>query len=121
LDGEDMSRGFFGHSVKRKKPIFWEYGRNETPAFGYPKETPLQRSPNVAVRDGKWKLLVNADGTDAQLYNLDKDQDETINVADKYPQITKRLKDAALNWRRAMPGPIEPTVVSEDADCAPDS
>ncbi|HXC35630.1 MAG TPA: sulfatase-like hydrolase/transferase [Candidatus Acidoferrales bacterium] len=121
LDGEDMSRAFFGHYVKRDKPIFWEYGRNETPAFGYPKETPLQRSPNVAVRDGKWKLLVNADGTDVQLYNLDKDQDETTNVTDKYPRITKRLKEAALEWRRAMPGPIERTVVSEDADCAPDS
>jgi arylsulfatase A-like enzyme len=121
LDGEDMSKAFFGHYVTREKPIFWEYGRNETEAFGYPKETPLQRSPNVAVRDGKWKLLINADGTDAQLYDIDKDQDETTNLADKYPRITNRLKQAALKWRRSVPGPIERTVESEDNDCAPDS
>ncbi|HEX3624766.1 MAG TPA: sulfatase-like hydrolase/transferase [Verrucomicrobiae bacterium] len=122
LDGEDMSKAFFGNYVKRDKEIFWEYGRNETPAFGYPRETPLERSPNVAVRDGKWKLLVNADGTDVQLYNIDKDQDETTNVADKNPRITKRLKEEALKWRRSVPGPIESTARSDDdADPAPDS
>lgn len=121
LDGEDMSAAFFGHHIRRKKWIFWEYGRNESPAFGYPKETPRERSPNLAVRDGKWKLLVNADGTDAQLYNLDTDQMETTDVAAKYPRLTKRLKEAVLKWRRSVPGAIEPTMVSEDSDCAPDS
>ncbi|MGH7952513.1 MAG: sulfatase-like hydrolase/transferase [Limisphaerales bacterium] len=101
FDGEDLSQSFFGHSVARKHPLFWEYGRNET--FGYPTETPNERSPNVAIRDGKWKLLVNADGSDVQLYNLDTDEKETTNVADKNPKITKRLMDAALKWRKSLP------------------
>jgi arylsulfatase A-like enzyme len=121
LDGVDVSKAFLGKTLVRKKAIFWEYGRNETPAFGYPKETPLQRSPNVAVREGQWKLLVNADGSDVQLYDISKDQYETTNLADKYPKTTKRLKEEALDWRRSVPGAIEPTVTSEDADCAPDS
>ena len=90
-------------------------------SFGYPGETPHERSPNVAMREGKWKLLVNADGSDVQLYDLDADQHETTNVADKNPDVAKRLKKEALDWRRSVPGPIEPTIISEDQDCAPDS
>jgi len=103
LDGEDLSGSFFGKAVTRKNPLFWEYGRNET--FGYPRETPNERSPNVAIRDGKWKLLVNADGSRVELYNLDMDRKETTNVADKNPAIAKRLTEAALQWRRSLPSP----------------
>jgi arylsulfatase A-like enzyme len=116
LDGEDLSRAFFGTSVTRTNPLYWEYGRNET--FGYP---PNQRSPNVAIRDGKWKLLVNADGSDVQLYDLDADHDETINVADKNPEVAKRLKDMALKWRKSLPGGIRGKSGSGGAEVAPDS
>jgi arylsulfatase A-like enzyme len=116
LDGEDLSRAFFGTSVTRTNLLYWEYGRNET--FGYP---PKQRSPNVAIRDGKWKLLVNADGSDVQLYDLEADQHETMNVADKNPEITKRLKDLALKWRKSLPGGIQRTKGAGGAEVAPDS
>src|SRR5262249_33987927 len=101
FDGEDVGKTFSGKSITRKKPIFWEYGRNET--FGYPKEYPGQRSPNVAVRDGKWKLLVNADGSSVELYDLSVDQNETSNLAEKNPKIAKRLMNATLSWRIALP------------------
>jgi arylsulfatase A-like enzyme len=72
FDGEDLSEALFGNGATRKHPLFWEYGRNA--AFGYPKGR--DRSPNVAVRDGKWKLLLNADGTGSELYDLQKDRNE---------------------------------------------
>jgi len=101
LDGEDLSKSFSGQSVRRKNPMFWEYGRNET--FGYPREYPGQRSPNLAVRDLKWKLLVNADGSDAQLYDLECDRNETRSVAEGNPEVAKRLTEAVLRWRRSLP------------------
>jgi len=101
FDGEDMSVAFAGKSVTRKKPMFWEYGRNET--FGYPRENPGQRSPNVAVRDGKWKLLVNADGSNVELYDLDSDCGETQNIAGENSKVSTRLTKAALDWRRSLP------------------
>ena len=63
LDGEDLSAAFNGGTPMRTKPIFWEYGRN-TNSFAYPKARG-DRSPNVAVRDGNWKLLINNDGSGA--------------------------------------------------------
>ena len=100
-DGEDLSAAVKGSSPKRTKPLFWEYGRNTT-SFAYPKDA-YHRSPNVSVRDGDWKLLVNADGTKAELYDLAADPKETKNLAADRPEVTKRLTDAALTWRKSLP------------------
>ncbi len=99
LDGEDLSEAFLGKSVVRQHPVFWEYGRTAT--FGYPRGR--DRSPNVAIRDGKWKVLVNADGTGAELYDIEADRNETQNVADENPEIAKRLTNEALEWRKSLP------------------
>jgi arylsulfatase A-like enzyme len=101
FDGEDLSGALFGKSATRKSPLMWEYGRNES--FGYPHESPSQRSPNVAVRDGKWKFLINADGTNPELYDLESDRSETNNVAATNPDVAKRLTQTALNWRKSLP------------------
>ena len=99
--GEDLTAALAGETPKRTKPIFWEYGRNDT-AFKYPVEK-VHRSPNVAVRDGDWKLLVNADGTGAELYNLASDAKETKNVAAENTAVRDRFSAAALAWRKALP------------------
>ena len=102
FDGEDRSQALRGESQPdRKNPLFWEYGRNEK-AFAYPKRKG-DRSPNVAVRDANWKLLVNADGTREELYDLATDPKETTNLAAQHPEVSKRLKDQALAWRRSLP------------------
>lgn len=101
LDGEDMSTAFTDGEPKRSRVMFWEYGRNNE-SFKYPSAT-VNRSPNVAVREGDWKLLVNADGSDAQLFDLGADVFETRNVAEANPQITARLKQQALAWRKELP------------------
>ena len=100
LDGEDVSAAWLGQPLTRTKPLFWEYGRNNT-SFKYPAGR--DRSPNVAVRDGKWKLLVNADGTQAELYDLEQDAHETRNLAEQEKEIAARLRQLALDWRRALP------------------
>jgi arylsulfatase A-like enzyme len=99
FDGEDLSASFFGKNVTRKKQMFWEYGGNR--AFAHPEGG--NRSPNVAVRDGKWKLLVNDDGTRVELYDIEADQNETQNVSEKNSKIAKRLTESALNWRKSQP------------------
>ena len=80
--------------------MFWEYGRN-TNSFNYPQGK--DRSPNVAVRDGNWKLLINADGTGAELYDLNPDSAETTNLATKETAVVDRLSRVALNWRKELP------------------
>jgi arylsulfatase A-like enzyme len=107
FDGEDLSAVLLGSSRVRARPLFWEYGRN-TSAFAFPRG--VDRSPNVAMREGDWKLLVNADGSDPQLYNLKSDPKETTNVMAANPEVAARLRGKALAWRKALPslGPGTP-------------
>lgn len=100
-DGEDIRPVLAGEKrAQRKSPLFWEYGRNED-AFKFPG--PKNRSPNLAVRDGKWKLLVKDDGTAPELYDLIADADETTSLADKESAIAERLKGLVLAWRKTWP------------------
>ena len=99
-DGEDLSATLLGQPTTRAQPLFWEYGRNDT-SFKYPAAP--DRSPNVAMREGKWKLLIYADGTGAELYDLLADPNETKNVAAENADIAQRMTAAALAWRKTMP------------------
>jgi arylsulfatase A-like enzyme len=101
FDGEDLSAAFLGKQVVRKNPLFWEYGRNDQ-FFNYPP-VPRDRSPNVAVRQGRWKLLVNADGSKTELYDLSTDLKETTNQVETQPETARRLRAAALGWRKGLP------------------
>ncbi|MFN7141147.1 MAG: sulfatase [Limisphaerales bacterium] len=101
LDGEDLSRALHGKKVQRKKPMFWEFNhpgaRNRTP------QSDRNRSPSLAIRDGDWKLLINADGTGAELYNLKTDRNEQTNLADQHPKVAKRLSATVLEWKASLP------------------
>lgn len=107
FDGENMDAAFRGTPTVRRSPLFWEYGRNEGQWFKFPPAAE-DRSPNVAVRENRWKLLINADGTRAELYDVVADRPEQKNVAAEHPEIVDRLSSRALAWRRSLPAPLAP-------------
>ena len=100
FDGIDMSAAFRGEEPIRDRPLFWEYGRDST--YLQPGRE-IDRSPSLAVRDGNWKFLIDADGSRAQLYDFRGGFDEQSNVASRYPEIAARLRSALLNWWRSLP------------------
>lgn len=97
FDGENMANAFIGKSkATRTKPLYWSR----------PPDRPGENNdwPDLAVRDGKWKLLIMRDGSNAQLYNLEKDPGEKQNLAEKRPKVVKRLSGPLLEWWRSLPG-----------------
>ncbi len=101
-DGEDRSAALLGTPAKgRGRPLYWEYGRNDK-SFKFPGNA-ADRSPYVAVLDGTWKLLVNADGSGAELYDLAADPAESRNLAAANPDVAARLTRLALDWRKSVP------------------
>ena len=81
---------------KRTKPLFWI----RPPDRPGPANNPF---PDLAVRDGDWKLLINEDGSKPQLYDLSKDIHENDNLAEKEPQEVARLKKMVMDWRKSLP------------------
>src|SRR4030095_8713545 len=100
LDGQDMSGALLGEPIERSKPLYWEYGRNPT-SFSYPAGR--DRSPSIARREGKWKLLVNANGSGAELYDVMADPNEAKDLASENEDLVKRMKQAAIEWFEAQP------------------
>lgn len=98
LDGKDMSKSLLGEKTEiRKSPMYWEFGQHFV-GKEPPKNAYQTRSPNIAVRKGDWKLIVNYDGTSTELYNLKDDVNETTNLAEQYPKVAAKLKKMALKW-----------------------
>ncbi len=100
LDAEDLSKELLNNEGQRSKAILWEYGRDETYLRPGLKR---DQSPNLAIRDGRWKLLINDDGSRVELYDFKKSNREQKNVAKEHPAIAKRLSKQLLNWRKALP------------------
>ena len=96
IDGEDRSSILLGgKDVQRNQPVYWEFNRNQPSSV---EENSQRISPQIAVREGEWKLLVNQDGSRVELYNLIADVNETTNVAAKNTAIAASMKKKALGW-----------------------
>ena len=100
FDGHDMSTAFGGKPRQRARPLLWEYGRDERLLRPGLKD---DQSPNLAIRDDRWKLLVNGDGSRLELYDFDVSDKERENVAKQHPAVVDRLSKAVLAWRRSWP------------------
>jgi arylsulfatase A-like enzyme len=71
FDGVSMSATLLGHSdASRDRPLFF---RRPPDRAAFSGDNNL---PDLAVRDGRWKLLCAYDGTSPQLYDLDADPAE---------------------------------------------
>lgn len=97
FDGIDMSQALLGEAARAvRPPLFWKRPPDRP---GPPEE----RWPDLAVRDREWKLLLQEDGSGAQLYNLAQDPTESINRAAQHPDVVQRLSKSALAWNSTLP------------------
>jgi arylsulfatase A-like enzyme len=68
-----------------------------------------EMNEQTAVRKDKWKLVLNGhlvedvpSEDNVHLSDLENDMAESINLKEKYPQITKELKKIAQDWRTGI-------------------
>jgi len=112
-DGTDVSQALLGRQpVSHVGPLCWRRPPDRK-TWG-----PLgdERQPDLAIREGTWKLLCDYDGGNPQLYELETDRGEQRNVAGGHLQEAARLTETLLAWHRSMPadrGPALGAKVSE--------
>lgn len=98
FDGQNMTDAFRGGDRKRSGALHWMR----------PPDRPGPKGdlPDLAIRQGPWKLLMEENGTDEELFNLDADPVEANNLAKEKPAIVKDLGAQLLAWRKQMPQPM---------------
>ena len=117
LDGEDLSQTLLGKSTaSRQAPIFWRRPPDR-PGFGHGFD---EDNPDLAVREGKWKYLVNIDGSTPQLYDLPNDPSESKNLAAENPEIVARLGHALRAWNDEMPVDASDPAFKKAGSLSPD-
>lgn len=100
-DGEDMSPALLGKPRERRKSLLWE---RRFIVIG----DPIHKSPMMAIREGRWKLLMNPDRSRVELYDIPNDPSEVDNVAEKHRGVVKRLSKRLMRWHASLPeSPIE--------------
>ena len=105
FDGENLESVLLGQStLSHTAPICWR-----RPPDRKTMQT-AQRLPDLAIRDGDWKLLCEYDGTQPELYNVKADRAETNNLANQQPEIVARLKEIVLEWHMSMPPDFGPAL-----------
>ncbi|MFO7906671.1 MAG: sulfatase-like hydrolase/transferase [Planctomycetota bacterium] len=98
FDGEPLLDTLLGKARhSRREPLFFSRPPDRKNFFGY------ENLPDLAARQGKWKLLCDDDGSRAELYDLESDVGEQHNVADENPQVVARLSARVVQWWKTMP------------------
>jgi len=91
LDGVDLSPQIANSSGAGRSRIYW------------------RTSPNYAMTDGDWKLVVmkrsDGQGMVTLLFNLAQDPGETRDFASQNPEIVARLSAEFARWSQSMPTP----------------
>lgn len=100
-DGADISPVLAGDSFRRPQPIYWQ------------NPTSKRRGPSLAIRDGDWKLLMEYDGTDVQLFDLAGDVAELTDISREHPNVVDSLRTKLLDWAKSLPPPIDRVYVEK--------
>ena len=99
LDGLDRSDVLLGEPSERGRPLFWQYGHPHSVLKGGKAE---HLSPTFALREGPWKFLMNPDGSEAQLYDLQNDPGETSNLLQRESKRAANMAAQLGRWTADM-------------------
>lgn len=98
VDGIDVSAAWRGNPIASRPDLYSHIARPGGEAFG----------PLYAIRSGPWKLLMNVDGSGAELYNIAQDPGEQRDRKADSPEVAKSLSTRLARWIASLPPAAAP-------------
>ena len=93
VDGVSLASIVNGSGDLRRKALFWHYPHyNKHP----------QSAPVSIVRRGKWKLIEFLEREEFELYDLEDDIGEKMNLAAKETKLVNELNEVLQGWKRKV-------------------
>ncbi|MFN4144889.1 MAG: sulfatase [Runella sp.] len=68
----------------------------------FPHYSPQRGQPAAVIRSGRYKLIEWFEGHTLELYDLQKDESESRNIAAQNPQIANKLLQRLHKWQQSM-------------------
>jgi uncharacterized sulfatase len=100
FDGENIHKTLLGYSqASRQSPLFFSRPPDRKSYYGF------KDLPDLAVRDGRWKLLCDYDGGRPELYDLGTDPAESKELSANHPEIVAEMTGRLTAWYREVSGP----------------
>jgi uncharacterized sulfatase len=87
LDGISLLHELRGDDYIDERPVFWHY-----PVYHH-------SVPAGAVRKGDWKLIENMVTGKSELFNLEADVSEAMDLSTLYPEKTEELRQLLKEWQ----------------------
>jgi arylsulfatase A-like enzyme len=113
FDGVSLPDVLLGRSTRsRGRPLFFRRPPDRGGFGGIPN------LPDLAVREGQWKLLCEYDGSRPELYDLDTDPGESRNVAADHADVVQRLTTSLVAWHTSLPPDNGPTYAAPSPPAA---
>lgn len=115
FDGENLSQALLGNqSQTRTKPLSWNMNRGTENRHSNTNSTGAGANGQevLGIRNGNWKLLINAQGTAPELYDLSTDVGETTNRTQQNLEVSNLLAQQALSIRYSTPSRNLPDAVT---------
>jgi hypothetical protein len=112
-DGENMLKAFKGEAMQRTRPVFWRTNGDKKAQDFW---------PDLAVREGDWKLVTTFDGQRVELHNLksNRGEDGAKDQSKDNPEMTARLTALVLDWKATLPTKADPSCLENPQKQAPE-
>ncbi len=92
LDGVDLLPLLTNQQPLGREALYWHY----------PHYHHGGASPHGVIRKGQFRLIEHFDGTQAELYDIENDIGETVNLVYSMPEKAKELLNGLRQWRREV-------------------
>lgn len=92
IDGKSLLSLMEGNEEDDREAIYWHYPH-------YHQEGGV---PYSSILMDDWKLIQNFETNSIELYNLDQDISETVNLTEEHPEMVSKLQLKLDDWRNEV-------------------
>lgn len=113
LDGVSLLPLLIESKTIEERSLFWHfpiYLQAVNKKKDEARDSLFRTRPGSVLRKGKWKLHEYFEDGAIELYNLESDLREQINVAEENPEKVKELSEELEQWRQTTNAPVPATL-----------
>ena len=104
-DGQSIVDAIKGTPFKRDKTIYWQWKSARNRPYFW---------ANAGIQEDNWRLLVNDELEMKELYNINSDWGQQLNIIESHPDKAQDLQQKLNEWESSLPENPSPDCFSAE-------